>query len=149
MLFLTPKKYASVLKRKSNSKGINLWIQKIQSPKINHYKRWQLSGYPGLNVSILKSHQTRIAMKVLFMIILIIHGLIHLLGFLKAFLLAELNEITNPVSKSSGLLWLLTSLILVSAGTMLFLKNPIWWLIAIIGVLLSQILIIVFWNDCL
>ena len=88
-------------------------------------------------------------MKILFMIILIIHGLIHLLGFLKAFLLAELNEITNPVSKSLGLLWLLTSLILVSAGTMLFLKNPIWWLIAIIGVLLSQVLIIVFWNDCL
>jgi len=88
-------------------------------------------------------------MKVLFMIIILIHGLIHLLGFLKAFLLAELNEITNPVSKPMGLLWLLATLILVLAGVMIFLKNPLWWLIAIIGVLISQVLILIFWKDSL
>lgn len=88
-------------------------------------------------------------MKVVFMIILLIHGLIHMLGFLKAFLNAELNEITNPISKPWGLLWLLAALILVLAGVMMFLKNPLWWLIAIIGVLISQILIIFFWQDSL
>jgi hypothetical protein len=88
-------------------------------------------------------------MKVIFMIILLIHGLIHLLGFLKAFLLAELNEITNHVSKPMGLLWLLAALILVLAGALMFFKNPLWWLFAIIGVLISQVLIIVFWKDSL
>jgi len=88
-------------------------------------------------------------MKILFMIILLIHGLIHLLGFLKAFLLAELNEITNPVSKPLGLLWLSAALILVLSGVFIFLKNPLWWLFAIIGVLISQVLIILFWKDSL
>jgi hypothetical protein len=88
-------------------------------------------------------------MKILFMIILLIHGLIHLLGFLKAFLLAELNEITNPVSKPLGLLWLSAALILVMSGVFIFLKNPLWWLFAIIGVLISQVLIILFWKDSL
>lgn len=88
-------------------------------------------------------------MKILLMIILVIHGLIHLLGFLKAFLLAELNELTNPVSKPLGLLWLLATLVLLLAGIMLFLKNPLWWLFAIIGVLISQTLIIIFWKDSL
>jgi hypothetical protein len=83
------------------------------------------------------------------MIILLIHGLIHLLGFLKAFLLAELNELTNPVSKPLGLLWLLSALILVLSAVFIFLKNPLWWLFAIIGVLISQVLIILFWKDAL
>ncbi|MCH6233105.1 DUF6544 family protein [Cognataquiflexum rubidum] len=88
-------------------------------------------------------------MKTLFMIILLIHGLIHLLGFMKAFLMAELSEITSPVSKTMGLLWLLAALILLFSGVMIFLKNPFWWLFAIIGVLISQVLIIVFWKDSL
>jgi len=88
-------------------------------------------------------------MKILFMIILLIHGLIHLLGFMKAFFLAELNEITNPVSKPMGLLWLVATLILVLSGVMIFLKNPLWWLLAIIGVLISQVLILIFWKDSL
>ncbi|MCL6260593.1 hypothetical protein M3O96_15930 [Aquiflexum sp. TKW24L] len=88
-------------------------------------------------------------MKTLFAIILLIHGLIHLLGFLKAFLLAELNEFTNPVSKPMGLLWLLAALVLLFSAVMIFFKNPLWWFFAIIGVLISQVLIIVFWKDAL
>lgn len=88
-------------------------------------------------------------MRVLFMIILLIHVLIHLLGFMKAFMLAELSELTIPISKPLGLLWLLATLVFVFAGVMMFLKNPLWWLFPLVGVLISQILIIIFWKDSL
>jgi hypothetical protein len=89
------------------------------------------------------------AMKILFMIILLIHGLIHILGFMKAFLLAELNELTNPISKPMGLLWLLATLVFLTAGILLFFKNPLWWFPAIVSVLISQMLIFIFWKDSL
>ena len=39
-------------------------------------------------------------------LVLIIHGLIHLLGFAKAFRFAELPQLTQPISPLVGVLWL-------------------------------------------
>jgi hypothetical protein len=38
--------------------------------------------------------------------LLLLHGLIHLLGFSKAYQLAELKEFMKPVSRPAGILWL-------------------------------------------
>ena len=38
-----------------------------------------------------------------------LHGLIHLLGFVKAFDLGEIRELTQPVSRTMGILWLLSA----------------------------------------
>ena len=43
-----------------------------------------------------------------------LHGLIHLLGFVKAFDLGEIRELTQPVSRTMGILWLLSASLFVA-----------------------------------
>jgi len=86
-------------------------------------------------------------MKYLFAFLVALHGLIHLMGFAKAFDLAQLNQLTKEISKPVGIVWLITTLIFLVAGTSFVLKKDLWWVVAIVGVLLSQILIILFWQD--
>ena len=45
-------------------------------------------------------------MKHLFCILILLHGLIHLMGFLKAFQITEMNQLQTPISKPMGILWL-------------------------------------------
>jgi hypothetical protein len=86
-------------------------------------------------------------MRTLFFIIILLHGLIHLMGFVKAFGFADISELTLPISRSRGLLWLTTALILVTAALLWFLRIESWWVAAIFGVIMSQILVFAFWQD--
>jgi len=86
-------------------------------------------------------------MKYLFAFLLAFHGLIHLLGFAKAFDLAQINQLVKEISKPVGVAWLITTLIFLVATVSFLLKKDLWWLVAIAGVILSQILIIFFWQD--
>lgn len=86
-------------------------------------------------------------MKVLFLILIIVHALIHILAFLKAFDLAELKEFTSPVSKPMGLIWLLTLVLLTLTAILFLINHPNWWIWGIIGAVLSQILIFQFWSE--
>jgi len=69
------------------------------------------------------------------------------MGFVKAFELAEISELTLPISPGWGLLWLATALTLASAGVLWLLQMEAWWFAAITGVILSQALIFVYWQD--
>lgn len=86
-------------------------------------------------------------MKTAIILIILLHGLIHLMGFVKAFNLAEIGELTLPVSRGWGLLWFLTALTLILSGVLWMLNISSWWIPAIIGVILSQILVFTFWQD--
>lgn len=86
-------------------------------------------------------------MKWLFFFILTIHSLIHLLGFLKAFQLAEITMLTQHISNLVGLLWLAALLLFLSSAALFITDNHLWWLTAIPGVFLSQSLIIFLWSD--
>lgn len=86
-------------------------------------------------------------MKAVFLIFILIHGLIHLLGFTKAFQLADVSQLTQPVSKPAGILWLLTAVLLWVSFCFLLLNNHSWWIVAVTAVLLSQFLIIQSWTD--
>jgi hypothetical protein len=86
-------------------------------------------------------------MKWLFFIIVIIHSLIHLLGFLKAFQLAEVNQLTQHISKPAGVFWLIALLLLLVSAFLFISNNNLWWIPALIGAILSQVLIIIFWTD--
>lgn len=86
-------------------------------------------------------------MRIVFSIIIGFHGLVHLLGFAKAFGLAEVKELTLPINKSFGILWLFASLLLITTVILYFLKSNYWWIPGIISVILSQFLIIYFWKD--
>lgn len=85
--------------------------------------------------------------KIFFTFIVIIHGLIHLMGFMKAFNFAEMSQLTQPISKMSGILWLITSVLFLTALAFFLLKNDYWWILGIVAIVLSQILIIQNWND--
>ena len=43
-------------------------------------------------------------------LLIAIHGIIHLFGFFKAFGISEFNAITQPISKTYGVVWLLVFL---------------------------------------
>ena len=86
-------------------------------------------------------------MKTAIIFIILFHGLIHLMGFVKAFDLAEVSELTLPISRGWGLLWFLTALTLILSGGLWMLNVSTWWIPAIIGVILSQILVFTFWQD--
>lgn len=86
-------------------------------------------------------------MKILFLIIVFFHGIIHLLGFLKAFDFSELKELTIPISKPIGILWLLAMLLFINYGILYLTSYRYDWLFGIIAVILSQVIIIMFWKD--
>ena len=86
-------------------------------------------------------------MRIIFFIIIILHALIHLLGFIKAFGFAEINQLTQNISKPIGILWLIALLFLLAAAIQFISNHDLWWITALVAVILSQILIILFWQD--
>ncbi len=86
-------------------------------------------------------------MKYILVGLLIIHGLIHLIGFVKAFGLAQSSVIQAFIPRSVGLVWLATALLLIISGIVLAAGMNWWWLMAAIGVVFSQILIFSTWSD--
>lgn len=85
--------------------------------------------------------------KIIFLFIVALHGFIHLLGFLKAYGLKDIGQITQSISKPFGVLWLLTALLFLGTFALIIFKKNLWWVIALPSVILSQILIISTWKD--
>ena len=86
-------------------------------------------------------------MRTFFFTLILLHGIVHLFGFIKAFEIAEISELTLPINRGWGLLWFLTALTLILSGGLWMLNVSAWWIPAIIGVILSQILVLIFWQD--
>lgn len=86
-------------------------------------------------------------MKILFLLLIMLHGLIHLLGFVKGFGYNKVTALTFPISKLMGSLWLLTTVLFLIYGLLYYTHHPYDWLIGIIAVTLSQILILILWKD--
>ncbi len=79
--------------------------------------------------------------------IIVVHGLIHLLGFVKAFELASVEQLTQPISKGGGTLWLLAAILFLATGVAFMLHSNYWVIGALTAVILSQILIFGAWSD--
>ncbi len=86
-------------------------------------------------------------MRTVLIILIGIHGIIHLFGFFKAFGIFEFNAISQPVSKTYGILWLLAFVLFTIISILLILQYSYWWIIGILGVIISQFLIINYWTD--
>lgn len=86
-------------------------------------------------------------LKIFFLALVFIHGMIHILGFLKAYQLAEINQLTQSISKPMGMLWLIALLLFLAAAILLISNHNLWWITALATVILSQVLIILFWQD--
>jgi hypothetical protein len=88
-------------------------------------------------------------------ILLALHGLIHLMGFVKEWKLAEIPALTGrtlvplsaPVSRVLGAGWLVAAVALLAAAGALALGRDAWLGLALAGVALSQLLIVAWWHD--
>jgi hypothetical protein len=85
--------------------------------------------------------------KIIFAFIVVVHGLIHLMGFAKAFNYAEMSQLTQPISKSQGVIWLVTTLLFPATIPIFWLRKDWWWLIGFVAILASQYLIFTTWQD--
>ncbi|QRM89740.1 hypothetical protein FG167_11055 [Lacinutrix sp. WUR7] len=86
-------------------------------------------------------------MRIALIILIGIHGIIHLFGFLKAFGISEFNAISQPISKTFGLIWLLTFVIFAITMILLIFQSHFWWLSGFLAVIASQVLIFNYWSD--
>jgi len=86
-------------------------------------------------------------MRVILAILLFAHGLIHLMGFAKAFALADLPALKGAISRPAGSAWLLAALLYVGAGILFLSGSDSWWMPGAGALVLSQMLIIRSWGD--
>jgi hypothetical protein len=86
-------------------------------------------------------------MKVALAAVLALHGLIHLMGFAKAFGYAELPQLTRGVSRPMGALWLLVALLFLAAAAALFAWPRGWWWLGAPALVASQLAIVSSWTD--
>jgi len=86
-------------------------------------------------------------MRIAFIILIALHGLIHLMGFFKAFGLSAVEQITLTISKPVGMIWLIAFVIFSFLAIMFFLGHSNWWIVGFAAVVISQILITIYWQD--
>ncbi len=80
--------------------------------------------------------------------VLVGHGLLHLLGVVKGFGVAEVAPLTEPIGPGAGALWLLAAvLVLVSAGLIATGAPTWWWAVALCAAVVSQAAIGTSWTD--
>jgi len=86
-------------------------------------------------------------MRIAFLLVVFLHGILHLLGFIKAFGIKEVQELTVSISKPMGLLWFLSALFFLTYGWLYHGDHKYVWLSGLLAVLISQTLIFLFWQD--
>ncbi len=85
--------------------------------------------------------------RILFLLVLLAHGLIHFMGYVKSVKPESLAELTLPVSKSVGMYWLLAGLLFTAVASLFLLRKDAWWMLAAPALVLSQVLIFMAWGD--
>lgn len=86
-------------------------------------------------------------LKTIFTIIIILHGLIHLMGFVKAYNYADISALTQDIPKPMGIIWLLASVLFVTTALLFTWKNETWVYFGLVSVVVSQAMIWMYWQD--
>ncbi|MCC7232684.1 MAG: hypothetical protein IT242_07050 [Bacteroidia bacterium] len=85
--------------------------------------------------------------RIVFILILFSHGLIHSLGILQAFGLTPPKRLSHPISGFQGIFWLLTLLMFFLTLIAYIFHREYWWALAFTSVIFSQALIFIHWKD--
>jgi len=75
------------------------------------------------------------------------HGLIHLLGFVKAFATTELTPLSQPISRGWGVLWLITGVLVVTTAVMYARGTRTYWIVGALALVASQVVLTTAWRD--
>ena len=86
-------------------------------------------------------------MRWVFALVIVVHGLIHVMGLVKGFGLAELPQLTLPITRGMGVVWFLAALLCLASVVALFAWPRGWWALGLAAVVLSQFVIITAWSD--
>jgi hypothetical protein len=86
-------------------------------------------------------------MKLAFTILLVIHGLLHSMGFLKAFGLLRLPQLAVPISRPLGVLWLVAGVAMLGTAVALYAWPRGWWIVGAVALVASQVAIVPSWAD--
>ncbi len=86
-------------------------------------------------------------MKIFLSCLIGIHAAVHLLGFIKAFELAKVEQLAQPISKTNGLLWLLAAILFFISIVLFLFDLTFWWIIAAAAIVISQCSIFLDWKD--
>lgn len=81
------------------------------------------------------------------LVVLVVHGLIHSMGFVKAFGFAELAQLKKPISRPWGVVWLSAALLFLGSAVLLAVDGRWFWLSGAVAIALSQAAIIRSWRD--
>lgn len=79
--------------------------------------------------------------------IIIIHGLLHLMGYSKAFQYSGIKHIKAHISRPIGVLWIMGCLFFIATGVLFLLNNDYWQLVGLISIAISQTVIIIGWKN--
>ncbi|MES2849676.1 MAG: DUF6544 family protein [Bacteroidota bacterium] len=86
-------------------------------------------------------------LRIVLFIIILLHALIHFMGFTKAFGYGNMQQLKLPISKTTGLLWLAIAFLFIIAAVLFLQHKQGWWMVAIPTAILSQIIITMSWQD--
>lgn len=86
-------------------------------------------------------------MRFLFAAFLVLHGLIHLMGFAKAYGLAELPQLRLPISPQAGAAWLVAAVLFVVSGVSVYATPRWWWAVGACALIVSTAVIWSSWAD--
>lgn len=65
----------------------------------------------------------------------------------KGFGWSDVSQLTEPISTSMGVAWLVAAVVVVAAGVMLLAGIRWWWAVAAVAVVVSQAVIVTSWTD--
>ena len=80
-------------------------------------------------------------------LVVVLHGLIHLLGAAKGLGWAEVTQLAGPISAGLGVIWLLAAVLTVAAGLLLLVRVRWWWIVGAAAVVSSQVVLLTSWAD--
>ncbi len=80
-------------------------------------------------------------------VLVLVHGLIHMLGAAKGLGWADVLQLAGPIGPGAGVAWLVAAVLVVGAGVLLACGAQWWWVVGGVAVVVSQAVILTSWSD--
>lgn len=86
-------------------------------------------------------------MKAAFIVVILAHGLLHLIGAVKGLGLGDFQQLSLPISRTMGMVWLAACVLFSAYCVALVVNFEYAWMVGLSAAVVSQVLIVMFWGD--